>query len=59
MFDDFLSSWVEQVPEAMDKVFCSRTQHSDPGESLPSNHSTPILTLYQLIQMAPLAQIIF
>ena len=35
--------------QAVDKVSCSRTQHSDSGESPTSNPSIPSLTLYQLL----------
>ena len=39
--------------EAADKVSCSRTQHSDSGESRTYNPSIPSLTLYELIHCAP------
>ena len=50
--DDLLSSWVEPVLLAADKLSCSRTQHSDStgSESQTSNPSIPSLLLYQLSQ---------
>ena len=36
-WDDFLSSWVEPILLIADKVVCSKTQHSESGESQTNN----------------------